>query len=174
MRARPSRAPAGRAASRQAPPPSGILSRPAWQQHLLALGILALVLGCVFPEVAIRGEVLTSPDFESPAHFADAGRAALRSGEYPLWNPYLFLGMPSFGSLCFNPYVYPVSDLLSALGKLPFAPPLLWLLFYYAMAGYGVFLLARYLECDYWPSVLGGVVFMLTPHLVSMASRRKR
>jgi hypothetical protein len=150
------------------PDPSRVLARPAWQAHLLALAVIVLALGCVLPELVFQGQVLNAPDYEAPAHFATAGRAAMQAGEYPLWNPYLFLGMPSFASLAFTPYVYPVSELLSALGKLPLAPPMLWLLFYYVMAGYGVFLLARSLDCDFWPSVLGGVLFMLTPHLMSM------
>jgi hypothetical protein len=76
--------------------------------------------------------------------------------------------MPSFGSLMYTRYVYPPSEILAALGALPLAPPMLWLLFYYLAAGYGVFLLLTDLRCAFWAAVVGGAAFMLGPHLVSM------
>ena len=39
---------------------------------------------------------------------------------------------------------------------------------YYLVAGFGVYLLLRDFDAGFWPSVLGGVAFMLSPHLVSM------
>jgi hypothetical protein len=133
----------------------------------VAVAVLWIAFACIFPGITVQGKIFTTPDYESPSYFGEAGRAALRAGEYPLWNPYLFLGMPSFASLAFTPYVYPPSEILAALGKLPGAPPLGWLIFYYLAAGYGVFLLVRYLNCGLWPSILAGASFMLMPHLAS-------
>lgn len=169
MTARKSRASApGRAPRELDPPPSRLQSAPGWSQHLVAIALLAVALAAVFPEIALQGRVFTSPDYDSPSYFGAAGRAALASGAYPLWNPYLFLGMPSFASLAFTPWIYPPTEILSALGKLPLAPPLLWLLVYQLAAGYGVFLVLRALRAAVWAAILGGAVFMLTPHLVSM------
>ena len=170
--ARASRATARRAAAPPAAPvlpeASRIAGRRPWQQHLLAVIVLWIAFAAVFPEITLQGKVFLSPDYDSPSYFGDAGRAALGAGEYPLWNPYLFLGMPSFASLSFTPYVYSPSEILAALGKLPLAPPLLWLIFYYVAAGYGVFLLLRYAKCEMWPALVGGAAYMLLPHLVSM------
>jgi len=152
----------------ETPLPSRLQASRPRVQHALALAVLAVALAAVFPEIALQGRIFASPDYEAPSYFAAAGRAALRAGEYPLWNPYLFTGMPSFASLAFTPYVFPLSEVLSALGRLPGAPPLLWLLVYYLVAGYGTFLLLRSLSCEFWAAVLGGLCFMLTPHLVSM------
>ncbi|UCE03450.1 MAG: YfhO family protein [Candidatus Latescibacterota bacterium] len=140
---------------------------PHWAQHLLALLALALVLGVVFAEIAWQGRVFAAADFEAPSHFAAAGRRALEAGQYPLWNPYIFMGMPSFGSLSFTPYVFPPSEMLRLLSNLPGYPPLGWLLFYYWAAGVGVWVLLRSLGCSFWPALLGAVLFMLTPHAVS-------
>ncbi len=150
------------------PPADRLGSRPSWQQHLIAILLLWLALAAVYPEIALQGKIFASPDYESPSYFGAAGRAALRAGEYPLWNPYIFLGMPSYASLSFTPYVNPLSDLLAALGKLPLVPPLGWLLFYMIASGYGVFLLLRSLRVMYWAALLGGAAFMLQPHLASM------
>src|SRR5262249_1969923 len=116
---------------------------PAWQQTLAALALLWVALALVFPEIVIERQIYISPDFQTPAYFAATGRAALASGEYPLWNPYIFLGMPSFASLTYTPWVDPVSEVLSLLARLPLAPPLLWLIFYQLAAGLGVYLLLR-------------------------------
>lgn len=150
------------------PPADRVARRPAWQQHVLAAVILAIVLACVFPEIALQRQVFVSPDAEAPAYFAAAGDAARAAGEYPLWNPYLFLGMPSFGSLTYTPWVYPPSQLLAAVARLPLAPPMSWLLFYFLAAGFGMFLLVRAWRTGFWPPLLAGVAFMLMPHLVSM------
>lgn len=169
MTARKSRAPAaGRPPRELEPPASRLSSAPRGRQHLIAVVLLGLVLAAVFPEIALQGRIFASPDYDSPSYFGAAGRAALAAGEYPLWNPYLFLGMPSFASLAFTPYVYPPTEILAALGKLPLAPPLLWLLFYQLAAGYGVFLVLRALRAEAWAALVGGALFMLTPHLVSM------
>jgi hypothetical protein len=140
---------------------------PAWAQTVAAALGLALALSALLPEIAWQAQIFAAPDFQSPSDFATAGRAALDAGEYPLWNPYIFLGMPSFASLAFTPYVFPPSDLLRAVGALPGMPPLAWLLFYFWLAGFGVFVLMRALRGGFWPSLLAAVCFMATPHLVS-------
>jgi hypothetical protein len=163
------RSAAERAAAAAAPPPAERLAgRPAWQQHALAVVALGVALAAVLPEIALRGQVFASPDYDSPSYFGAAGRAAQQAGELPLWNPYLFLGMPSFASLTYTPWVHPPSEILAALGRLPLTPPLLWLLVYYVAAGFGLYLLLRDLGAGFWPALLGGVAFMLSPHLVSM------
>ncbi len=155
-------------AASEPPRPEAMSARPVWQQLLLAALLLWIVLACVVPEITLQRQIFTSPDYESPSYFGAAGKAALAAGEYPLWNPFLFLGMPSFSSLAFTPWVYPVSEVLAALTKLPMAPPLLWLVFYLVAAGFGVFLLLRDRGCGFWPSLVGGAAFMLMPHLMSM------
>ncbi len=161
-----------RGATTTAVPPAAPRSRvalcPAWGQHLGAIALIFLVLSLVFPEIAWQRQVFLAADYEAPSAFAAAGRRAMAAGEYPLWNPYLFLGMPSFSSLMFTPWVFPPSELLRALGRLPLVPPLGWLLFYFAAAAYGVFVLLRSWRCSFWPALLAGLAFMLTPHLVSM------
>jgi hypothetical protein len=136
-------------------------------QLLLAWVLLSLLLSAVVPEIAWQGKVFYSADSEAPIHFTVAGERALEDA-YPVWNPYLYLGMPSFGSLMFMPYVYPVTVVLQALGHLPGTPPLGWMLFYFVLAGFGVFVLLRSLHAGFWPALLGGAAFMLTPHVMSM------
>src|SRR5262245_2759585 len=150
------------------PPAARLAARAAGERDGLGLVGLIVVLACVLPEITLQGRVFVSPDYDAPAYFAAAGDAARQRGEYPLWNPYLFLGMPSFGSLMYTPWVYPPSAILAALAKLPLAPPMLWLLFYFVAAGFGVYVLLRDLDTGFWPALLGGVAFMLAPHLVSL------
>ncbi len=88
-------------------------------------------------------------------------------GEYPLWQPYIFSGMPAFSSLMFTKFVYfpnIVLDLLTAIGI-----PALWkMLLHYIFAALGVFVLLRYFRIDLIPAILGGAAYMLTPFFVVM------
>ncbi len=79
---------------------------PAWMSFLTAdggpgrwlliAGLLMLLLAILYPGPVVRGEVFGSADSSNADAFEQAGDAALADGEYPLWNPYLFAGMPSF------------------------------------------------------------------------------
>ena len=58
-----------------------------------------------------------------------------RPGVYPLWNPYVFLGMPSFASGAYNPLIYPPDWPLALVQKLVPLPDMTWMLLYYFLAG---------------------------------------
>ena len=67
-----------------------------WLLITLALWILLAVL---YPGPMFHAEVFQSGDSSNADAFERAGDTLLDEGQYPLWNPYLFAGMPSFGSL---------------------------------------------------------------------------
>ena len=62
----------------------------------------------LFRSVIFEGMTFLSPDSSAPLGFVKVGEATLYGeGVYPLWNPYVFSGMPSFASLAYNPLIYP-------------------------------------------------------------------
>src|SRR5262245_21834011 len=70
------------------------------------LAIVVLVALFFYPLV-FQGKVFSSPDAQAPqgfAVYAEKERAA--TGEYPLWNPFIFYGVPSYAALAYNPDVY--------------------------------------------------------------------
>ena len=63
---------------------------------------------------------------------------SVQAGEIPLWNPYLFAGMPSFGSLAYPKFVYPPAQVFNFLQqKLGFVP-LTWLFGHLIFGGLGM------------------------------------
>jgi hypothetical protein len=89
---------------------------------------------------------------------------------YPLWNPYVFLGMPSFASGTYNPLIYPPDWPVAVLQKFLPLPELTWMLIYYFLAGFAMFLLAREWGASAEGGLLGAVAFVFAPNLVAVGS----
>ena len=153
-----SRARAGTARDGEA---AALFARWAWA--IVALLVLVFFYPIVF------GKVFLTPDPVAPAGFA---RVALDAWQhrhvYALWNPYHFLGMPSFGSLTFVPYVYPLDVVFGFLNKTLHFPDLTWLLAHYLLLALSMFALLRALGASPEGATLGAVVLALTPNLVAV------
>ncbi len=141
-----------------------------WQRALVVAGVLVVVLCALVPDIVFQNRIFFVPDSEAPMSFAAVGEKALAGGEYPLWNPYIFCGMPSYASLSFTPYVYPPSFLLFVLQRYLHFPEMTWLLFHYLMAGVGMYLLARVLGARASVSILAGLSFMIMPNFVAQGA----
>ena len=114
-----------------------------WRRALVVAAVLVIVICALMPDIVFQSKVFHVPDSEAPMYFAAVGQKALGEGTYPLWNPYIFCGMPSYASLSYTPYVYPLSFITYALQQYLGFPGMTWLLLHYLMAGLGVYLLAR-------------------------------
>ncbi len=143
--------------------------RPRYQALVLA-AVLVAALCLLLPDVIFQGKLFLVPDAIAPMNFAVVGEKELAAGSYPLWNPYLFCGMPSYASLAFTPYVYPPSFVTFALQRYLGFPEMTWLLIHYLLAGAGMYLLARALGCRAAVSMAAGLVFMLLPNYVAMGA----
>jgi len=138
-----------------------------WRRALVLAAILVIVLCALMSDVVFQNKIFLVPDSQAPMSFAAVGEKALAEGTYPLWNPYMFCGMPSYASLSFTPYVYPLSYVTYLLQHYLHFPEMTWLLFHYFMAGAGVYLLARWLGARSSVSILAGVTFMIMPNFVA-------
>jgi hypothetical protein len=138
-----------------------------WRRALVLAAILTIVLCALMGDVVFRNRIFFVPDSQAPMSFAAAGEKALAEGTYPLWNPYIFCGMPSYASLSYTPYVYPLSYITYLLQRYLHFPEMTWLLFHYLMAGVGMYLLARSLGARPTVSILAGVTFMIMPNLIA-------
>jgi hypothetical protein len=152
---------------RKAPParPPLTLST-AW-----AAALLGLLVVLFFHELVLEGKTFVSPDALAPAGFVRMGEQLLyREHVYPLWNPFVFLGMPSFASGAYNPLIYPPDWPLALLQKLLPLPDMTWMLLYYFLAGLFAFLLAREWGATAEGALLGAAAFVFAPNLVAVGS----
>jgi hypothetical protein len=129
---------------------------------------MLLVLLFFYP--IVFGKVFLSPDSVAPAGFSKIANEALHERHvYPLWNPFYFLGMPSFSSLSFVPFVYPPDFVLGFLNTIGF-PDLTWLLSHYLLLALSMLVLLRALGADPGPAAFGAVALALTPNLVAVGA----
>jgi hypothetical protein len=136
-----------------------------------ALVVLAVLVAAFFHEVALEGRTFVSPDATAPAGFVRMGEQSLNHDHvYPLWNPFVFLGMPSFASGAYNPLIYPPDWPLALVQKVIPLPDMTWLLIYYALGAWFFFLLAREWGARPEGALLGAVAFIFAPNLVAVGS----
>ena len=151
----------------------GSLESSLGKRPVLLVSILLVVLiALLFNQLVFARKVFVSADAVAPLGFASVAEESMnKGGPYPLWNPYVFLGMPSFGSLTYNPYVYFPDIILKGIHiVLPFLPPMTWLLIYYFLAGLFTFLLLRGRGLSLEAGFFAALVFMLTPNLVAIGA----
>lgn len=133
--------------------------------------VLALVTIFFFHDVVLGGKTFVSQDAAAPAGFARVGeQSLLREHVYPLWNPFVFLGMPSFGSGTYNPYIYPPDWPLALVAKVIPLPDMTWLILYYFLGGLFLFLLAREWGARPEAALLGAIAFVFAPNLVAVGA----
>ena len=140
---------------------------------VIAVAIIVVVGLIFFHRIVIQGEILTGGDvLAGAAIFEDYASKQMAGGELPLWNPYIFSGMPFFESMTWSAFVYPSYWIKLVLERIPGVelPRLFFLFLHYLLAGLGMFSYLRTRSVGHGGAVIGGLAFMLTPHLVGLAT----
>jgi hypothetical protein len=137
---------------------------------LLAAGALLLAIAVLYHDLIFGGKVFWAPDSMSAASLVTAGKNLMAREGYPLWNPYIFSGMPSFGSLVFVPYVYPVNFVLGIFVRYLFFPESSWLLFHTFITGLGIYLLLREHGARMAAALPAAILMMWMPNLVAVGA----
>ncbi len=139
----------------------------------VAVAIIVVLGLAFFNQIVIRGEILTGGDvLAGAAIFEEYANEQMAAGHLPLWNPYLFSGMPFFESMTWSAFVYPSYWIKFVLEKIPGVelPRLFFLFAHYLLAGLGMFFYLRSRRVGHGGAVVGAAAFMLTPHLVGLAT----
>ncbi|MFH1502987.1 MAG: YfhO family protein [Candidatus Eisenbacteria bacterium] len=151
--------------------PAGYIFGP---RSTLICALLIVVVGLVFfNQIVFRGEILTGGDvLAGAAIFEDYANERMAAGELPLWNPYIFAGMPFFESMTWSAFVYPSFWVKYAVELIPGVtlPRLFFLFLHYLLAGLGMFFYLRSRKVGHGGALFGGLAYMLTPHLIGLAS----
>ena len=90
---------------------------PLWDKHpdWICIGILLVLLLAFYWPVMIGGKTFLPPDSIAARASQPYVEEALSQKVYPLWNPYIFSGMPLFASLSRAPYTDPINDVFMGL-----------------------------------------------------------
>ncbi len=131
----------------------------------IATSAMTLLICALFYHVIFQGQVFGSPDTMNPKSAGIAlEKTYSKTGNFPLWQPWIFSGMPTAEAFTFISKLYFPAVLLNLLLIKGLLAQLLHLLF----AGIGGFILLRYLRLSHFSSFLGGIAFMLTPYMLTM------
>lgn len=136
-------------------------------EGLLPLLAVLLALVLLYPGPLFQGRIFASGDARNYDAFTLVGDAALARGTYPQWNPYLFAGMPTFGSLSYTKFVYPPSVVLNFLHDPLGLPPLTWLFAHLVFGALGMVFLLRRWGVSPAGRALGGLAWVLAPNVVA-------
>lgn len=145
-----------------------------WQKYpnWFALGMLVIVLMMFYYPVLFEGKTFMTPDKLSSKTFTTFVNDALNSGTYPLWNPYIFGGMPSFASLSTAPFVNITSVAivyaikLVTLFQVDVHSTFLRIFVMYFLLGGSMYILLRKKGLSYSVAFFGSVAMVLMPQVV--------
>lgn len=143
------------------------LPRRAYALAVAAYALAALSLG--WP--ALTGQFLVSPhsdQYIAGYAFREFGAAALREGNgFPLWNPYLFGGMPYVAAM-HGDIFYPTFLLRMIL---PTDVAMTWgFIIHVFLAGLFTFIFLRSLGLGFFGSLVGGLAYMLSGNVAGLVS----
>ncbi len=133
---------------------------------LASLAVILLASVFLHPE-QYGGKIYSSGDAKAAEAFKVVGDRMLEEGVYPLWNPYVFLGMPSYASLAYTPGAYPLERPVDRLTKALGLPPMTWLLLHVLLLGLGTAGYLRWRGLSWAASIGGGVAVMALPKFVA-------
>ena len=128
---------------------------------------LALLLVLFFNPIFFAGKEFQPPDVVASLAQRTYVQEAFHSEgsllqRYPLWTPYIFSGMPSFGSLIAAPYTNPMSLLLTPI------PGVFKVVTYYFLLGLFTWLLMRRLGLRALSALFGAVAFVFCAHVITL------
>jgi hypothetical protein len=150
---------------RVAPDLAGALDRvPGWAAVVVfAVATLLLFREFVFSDVMLFGSDTLALGYMARAFYADA----LQSTGFPLWNPIILGGTPFLESLAGGDSLHPLSVLLLLLMDTYRA--IGWkLVLHVFLAGVFMFAWLRVLGISRGAAALGGLAFLLAPHMVTL------
>lgn len=135
------------------------------KKQLIIIPILLILLAVLFYPVIFQGKIFSSPDSLNPqAVSIILEKTQKEIGEYPLWQPWIFSGMPTAESFTNTSNLY----FLQYFFNLLHIPPIIIHLLHFFLAGLGMFILLRYLKLSQLIAIAAAAGFMLMPYLVTM------
>jgi hypothetical protein len=143
-----------------------ITRHPLWSLWILSF----LLLLIFYYPLMMAGKTLMAPDAMSSGALTPFVQDAQQRGMTPLWVPYIFSGMPSFGSLMSAPGINPVDDLFRSASRAVQAPAFTFILLNYLLFAGLVYVLMRDGKVLPLPAIFCGVAAMFMPQFVAFTA----
>ncbi|MBI1803931.1 MAG: YfhO family protein [Ignavibacteriae bacterium] len=142
------------------------------RQDLIAIIFLYAVLLMLFNKIIFSDMIFSESGDNASAQSWTNAISNIEKTEHvePLWNPYIFSGMPSFGALVFPRMVNYIQDyLLNVLSKVIFfGASLHWMIMPYLVMGCSMYLFARRLSFSPPAALIAALTLMLNPYAVGL------
>ncbi len=132
---------------------------------LTVFGLYLLLALLLFSALVFGPNTLIAPDSLIPhASTLALDRLRAQTGSYPLWQPWLFSGMPTVEAFSYISALYFPNVVLSLFH----ADAIVLQLLHLAFAGLGVSLFLRHCGINSFAAWFGGAIFMLNPYMTAM------
>jgi hypothetical protein len=134
---------------KQSPEKESVLI-PQKYQHAAAIALIFISLLIFFNEIVFSGKVFVSGDTVAAHSWETLINDAKAEGIFPLWNPYIFCGMPGYASLSIHgDRDFDITALISgrlanAFGHIMMYPDVGYIIYYYFVFAVGVYFFAFY------------------------------
>lgn len=141
--------------------------------HWSAAIILFVLLIIFYYPIVFGGKTLMPPDSLTSQSYRTFIHDAVKSGTYPLWNPYIFSGMPSLGSFM-APFINVIDTIinysLKAISAVLPLTPFMRILLNYVVLGMLTYLLLLSLKVNRLASLFAAIAVMFLPQFVAFTA----
>ena len=135
---------------------------------VLITAILSFALLLVFfNQVMISGKTFQQPDKLTANASLPFVKDALNRGIFPLWCPYIFSGMPSYGSLIRTPRVNVIDWNVRGFFDLLRAPRFTFIFLNYLLFALFMYLLLKSLRVSNWGAMFAAIATVFIPQFIA-------
>ena len=131
---------------------------------IIPMGMIIFILILFYP-IVFEDKTFGSPDSLNPRGASIILQEMKKiDSEFPLWQPWIFSGMPTSDAFTYISSLYYPNYILNLFSLSSNLTQLLHLLF----AGIGSYLLLRFIGLSCLSAFMGGSAFMITPFMITM------
>ncbi len=144
------------------------------KQDLLSIGLLFAITIFLFRGIVLEDAAFSAGgDTAAALSYQHAGDTIKETeGVDPLWGPYFFSGMPTFGNVAYLPHniSYLQVVIVAVLNILFLNSTWGWLVVFYFLGGVFMFFLMRIWSTSRIASLFAAITFMMSPYAIGLAA----
>ena len=142
-----------------------MLERITDKKYWAIIGGLTIIVLVLFYPIVFEEKTFGSPDSLNPRSSSMILEQSRKTdGQFPLWQPWIFSGMPTADAFTYISSLYFPNYVLNLIIKSSNLTQLLHLIF----SGLGGFVFLRFLGLSRIVAIMGGAAFMITPFMITM------